>query len=71
MVDKITRLRGILDNKRIQAEMEVDGGITPVTAPQVVKAGANVLVAGAAIFSKNKNPAEAIRLIREAVALIC
>jgi ribulose-phosphate 3-epimerase len=35
-------------------DIEVDGGVTPETAPLVVKAGANVLVAGSAIFKDGK-----------------
>jgi len=69
MVDKVSRLRTMLDKKRIEAELEVDGGITAETAPQVVKAGADVLVAGAAIFSNKKKPAEAMKQIREAAEL--
>ena len=69
MVDKIARLRTMLDKKKIEAELEVDGGINAETAPKVVKAGADVLVAGAAIFSNKKKPGEAIRQIRRAVEL--
>jgi ribulose-phosphate 3-epimerase len=43
--------------------IEVDGGITPTTAPHVIAAGANVLVAGNAIFNTD-NRAEAIASIR-------
>jgi ribulose-phosphate 3-epimerase len=68
-VDKIARLRGILDNRRVAAELEVDGGITAEIAPRVVKAGADVLVAGAAIFSRNNKPSESIRQMRKAVDL--
>jgi ribulose-phosphate 3-epimerase len=38
-----------------QIDIEVDGGITPETAPLVVRAGANVLVAGSAVF-RGGNP---------------
>lgn len=69
VVDKIARLRSVLDKRRIKAELEVDGGITVETAPKVVKAGADVLVAGAAIFSARQKPAAAIRQIRKAVEL--
>src|SRR6187455_683409 len=43
-VDKISRLRAMAGGRPI--DIEVDGGVTPETAPQVVRAGANVLVAG-------------------------
>ena len=47
-LDKISRLRAMAGGRPI--DIEVDGGITPETAPQVVRAGANVLVAGSAVF---------------------
>src|SRR5215468_9568697 len=49
-VDKVRRLRKMLDSKGLSVDIEVDGGINPQTARQVIDAGANVLVAGTAIF---------------------
>lgn len=54
MIDKISRLRNTLDQRRLTAELEVDGGINEKTAPVVVHAGARVLVAGAAIFNDKR-----------------
>jgi ribulose-phosphate 3-epimerase len=48
VLDKIARLRALAGGRPI--DIEVDGGITPETAPLVARAGANVLVAGAAVF---------------------
>lgn len=48
VVDKIARIREMLDGRDV--EIEVDGGITPETAPSVVAAGASALVAGSAVF---------------------
>ena len=67
-LDKITRLRNELDSRQLNAELEVDGGINVDTAPQVVKAGARVLVAGAAIFNSKQTVAEAIKRIAGAVS---
>ncbi len=64
MLDKVARLRAELDKKGLTAELEVDGGINAEVAPRVVKAGARVLVAGAAIFSSGQTVAEAIKKIR-------
>ena len=50
--------------KGLQMDIEVDGGINPQTAPQVIKAGANVLVAGSAVFY-SKDYASAIEQIRK------
>jgi len=47
-IDKIARLRALAGARPI--DIEVDGGITPETAPLVARAGANVLVAGSAVF---------------------
>lgn len=63
-LDKIICLRGELDNRKLTAELEVDGGINTETAARVVKAGARVLVAGAAIFSGKQTVAEAIQKMR-------
>ena len=50
-VDKVRRLRGMLNERGLHGvDIEVDGGINPATAKQVVAAGATVLVAGNAIF---------------------
>lgn len=61
---KITELRHMIDTYNPACELEVDGGVDPVTAPLCKQAGANVLVAGNAVFNK-PDRAEAIRLIRE------
>jgi ribulose-phosphate 3-epimerase len=68
MMDKIVRMRKILDNKQAKAELEVDGGITATIAPKVAKAGAEVLVAGAAIFSSKLGAAKALQEMRRALA---
>ncbi|MCK5494810.1 MAG: ribulose-phosphate 3-epimerase, partial [Hyphomicrobiaceae bacterium] len=46
--EKITRLRAMIGDRPI--DLEVDGGVNSKTAPLVAKAGANVLVAGSAVF---------------------
>jgi ribulose-phosphate 3-epimerase len=62
-VDKVKRLRAMLDARGLSVDIEVDGGINPTTAKQVVAAGANVLVAGNAVF-KAKDYREAIAALR-------
>ena len=52
MIEKVRRLRAMVAGRPI--ELQVDGGITPETAPEVVSAGANVLVAGSAVFKGGK-----------------
>ncbi|MBC7142465.1 MAG: ribulose-phosphate 3-epimerase, partial [Rhodobacteraceae bacterium] len=48
-IDKIRSLRAMIGDRPIH--IEIDGGITPETAPLVTAAGADVLVAGSAVFS--------------------
>jgi ribulose-phosphate 3-epimerase len=62
---KIRAVRALLDGQGSRAAIEVDGGIDPVTAPQVVAAGADILVAGHSIFS-HADPAAAVRDLRAA-----
>ena len=59
-VDKVRRLRQMIDAQGSHALIEVDGGVQAETAPRLVEAGANVLVSGSYIF-KSANPAETIR----------
>lgn len=60
---KIRALRDAINRRNPACELEVDGGISPETAPLVIEAGANVLVAGSAVFGKG-DYAERIRKIR-------
>ena len=48
VIEKIARLRTMIGGRPI--DLEVDGGVTPETAPKVTAAGANVLVAGSGVF---------------------
>ncbi|MBN2075648.1 MAG: ribulose-phosphate 3-epimerase [Dehalococcoidales bacterium] len=66
-LEKITAMRKKLDEKRLNTELEVDGGINVNIAPKVVKAGADVLVAGAAVFSSNQPIKDAIQKIRNSL----
>jgi ribulose-phosphate 3-epimerase len=63
-LDKIADLRAELDKKGLSAELEVDGGINAQTAPKVVKAGARVLVAGAAIFASGRTVKDSLAELR-------
>ncbi len=49
-LDTIRRVRAIIDRYNPACELEVDGGVSPKTAPLVTQAGANVLVAGSAVY---------------------
>jgi len=68
-VEKIARIKAMVGGRPI--DIEVDGGITPETAPLVTTAGANVLVAGSAVFKGGTQDAyrSNISAIRNAAAL--
>lgn len=64
-LEKIKHIRAMIDALGKPIELEVDGGINSDTAKEVVKAGANVLVAGSAVFTGDASRyAENIRLLR-------
>jgi ribulose-phosphate 3-epimerase len=67
--EKVARLRALCGMRPV--DIEVDGGVTPETAPLVAQAGANVLVAGSAVFKGGKpdNYRANIAAIRNAAAL--
>lgn len=66
VLGKVETTRNWVENKGLPTDIQIDGGITPETAALAAKAGANVFVAGTAIFSK-ADPAEAILELRRAV----
>jgi ribulose-phosphate 3-epimerase len=64
---KITRLRQVIDQRGLRCDIEVDGGIHEATAPLVVQAGANLLVAGSAVYNERESVAQAIARLRNAI----
>ena len=60
---KIAELRRMIDERGLNTEIEVDGGINPETAKQCIDAGATVLVAGSAVFLAS-NPKDMISQLR-------
>jgi ribulose-phosphate 3-epimerase len=70
-LETIKTIRSWIQERGLESRVviEVDGGITPETAPQVVRAGANVLVAGSSVFGQ-KDRKLAIQALRESAAAI-
>lgn len=65
LADKIADVRARIDATGRDIDLQVDGGITPDTAKEVIKAGANVLVAGTAVFKGGPSQyASAIKALR-------
>ena len=63
MMPKVTQLRRWIDEKNPGCELEVDGGVAPDTCRTCIDAGANVLVAGSAVYKAEDIPAR-IRQLR-------
>jgi ribulose-phosphate 3-epimerase len=66
-LDKIRRMRALLDRAGSRAPIEVDGGVDLSTIRDVVAAGANILVAGNAVFGAG-DPAANLAALRQAAA---
>ena len=67
MMEKIVKLREECKRRNLEMDIQVDGGISLSTVETVAEAGANVLVAGSAIFG-SEDPKETITLLREKAA---
>lgn len=52
-IPKIQQLRGMLDRRGCEAELEIDGGVKPANIARIAHAGADVLVAGSAVFGSS------------------
>jgi ribulose-phosphate 3-epimerase len=70
MLPKIERIRRLIEQTGKPIELEVDGGIDAETAPLAVAAGANVLVAGSAVFGAIEGIAAAMRAIETAATAV-
>jgi ribulose-phosphate 3-epimerase len=67
VVDKIRRMRALLDARGLTADLEVDGGINVETADRAVQAGARILVAGSAVYNPQATVAESIARLRASI----
>ncbi len=63
-LDKVVRMRRLLDDRGAHAELEVDGGIKSSNVARVVAAGADVIVAGSAIFRPDATVQQAVAELR-------
>ena len=69
MLPKIERLHHIITERNLTCDIEVDGGIHEATIPLAVKAGANMLVAGSAVYSKHESVAQTMQRLKQAIPL--
>jgi ribulose-phosphate 3-epimerase len=63
-LDKVRRLRRLLDERGLDIPIGIDGGIDLTTAPLVVEAGARMLVAGSSIYNERASVAENVAALR-------
>src|SRR5206468_13076527 len=66
-LDRLPRMRELADAREERAQVEVDGGVATATIGAVHRAGANILVAGSAVFSQ-PSPGDAFRALGAVVA---
>ncbi len=66
-LDKVRAIRAALDERRLNAELEVDGGIKSENARRIAAAGASVLVAGSAIYEDPDGPIAALAKFKRAL----
>ncbi len=64
---KVARIRRMLDERDLHCDVEVDGGIHEGTIAQVVRAGANLIVAGSAVYNQHESVAQAMERLRKAM----
>jgi ribulose-phosphate 3-epimerase len=64
---KIAEARRMVQERGLSIDIEVDGGVHAGTIPQMVRAGANLLVAGSAVYSKTRPVSETIRTLKQAI----
>ena len=67
MVPKIKNVRKLLDDSVSEAELEVDGGVNVDTVRSVVQAGADIIVAGSAVYNDKYTVAQSIKNIRDLI----
>jgi ribulose-phosphate 3-epimerase len=64
-LDKVRRLRAMIEERGLRTRIEIDGGIDRHNIAEIAAAGAEIIVAGSAVFNES-DPAQAVRALREA-----
>lgn len=68
MTSKITELRAMISNERLNIDIEVDGGINPETISSAVQSGANIMIAGSTVFGHPNGIKAGIDELRQALS---
>jgi ribulose-phosphate 3-epimerase len=67
MLPKISRLRQTIKERNLHCDIEVDGGIHDATIPDVVRAGANLLVSGSSVYNDKESVEQTMNRLRHAI----
>ncbi|MGI8641671.1 MAG: ribulose-phosphate 3-epimerase [Pyrinomonadaceae bacterium] len=67
-IDKLRRLRRMIDERGLNTRIEIDGGISAENIQEIVESGAEIIVAGSAVFGEGK-PTEAVRKLIDAATV--
>jgi ribulose-phosphate 3-epimerase len=67
MLDKVRRLRAMIDARNPRCLLEVDGGIKSSNIKRVVEAGADTIVVGSAIYNDDESVSDAVAALRSAI----
>ncbi len=62
--ERISQIKAAIDEQKLRCRIEVDGGVSPANASKLIECGADILVAGSAVF-KAENPSEVIAAMRK------
>jgi len=66
-LEKVTRIRRMLDERQLGARIEIDGGVKVGNAAECAAAGADVLVCGSSVYNATSSVAENLAALRRAV----
>ncbi len=66
MLDKVTKLKAMLDHRGLSPDIEIDGGVKPNNVGACIEAGARVLVCGSSVYNSEASPRENLRALRDA-----
>ncbi len=67
MLDKVRRLKAMLDERGLSPDIELDGGVKAGNAAACVEAGGRVLVCGSSVYNSEASPRENLRDLRQAI----
>jgi ribulose-phosphate 3-epimerase len=70
MIDKVRRLRAMLEARMLSPDIELDGGVKANNVAQCIAAGADVLVCGSSVYNSDGSPQNNLRALRDAAAAI-